>query len=172
MRVFVAGASGAIGQPLIWELIRQGHAVTGMTHSEPGAQKLVAMGTAVAMVDAFDRAAVEGALCRSQTEIVIDQLTALPKDPSKYAAAFPGDRKLRIEGGGNLHRAAQRCRVSRYIQQASGFFLKAESELADESGQLAVDASAGVAAGAQMYAELETRLLNSSGEMEGVLLRY
>ncbi len=62
MRVFVAGASGAIGQPLIWELIRQRHAVTGMTHSEPGAQKLVAMGTAVAMVDAFEEPLSKG-LC-------------------------------------------------------------------------------------------------------------
>jgi nucleoside-diphosphate-sugar epimerase len=41
MRVFVAGASGAIGQPLIAELIRQGHTVTGMTRSEAGAQNLV-----------------------------------------------------------------------------------------------------------------------------------
>ena len=43
MRVFVAGASGAIGQPLIVELVRQGHTVTGMTHSETSARKLVAM---------------------------------------------------------------------------------------------------------------------------------
>ena len=41
MRVFVAGATGAIGQPLIAELVRQGHTVTGMTHSEAGARKLL-----------------------------------------------------------------------------------------------------------------------------------
>jgi len=64
------------------------------------------------------------------------------------------------------------CGVRRYIQQASGFFLKTDSGLADESGRLAIDASAGVAASAQMYADLESRLLNSSGEMEGLLLRY
>src|SRR5262245_3337401 len=44
MRVFVAGAAGAIGQPLIAELVRQGHTVTGMTHSEAGARKFVEMG--------------------------------------------------------------------------------------------------------------------------------
>ncbi len=124
MRVFVAGASGAIGQQLIVELVRQGHTVTGMTHSETSARKLVAMGAAVARVDAFDGPAVEQALRQSQAEIVIDQLTSLPKDPSEMAAAAPGDRKLRLEGGGNLHRAAQASGVRRYVQQSSGFFLK------------------------------------------------
>jgi len=52
MRVFVAGASGAIGKPLIAELIRQGHAVTGMSHSAAGARSLLALGAAVAEVDA------------------------------------------------------------------------------------------------------------------------
>jgi 2-alkyl-3-oxoalkanoate reductase len=171
MKIFVAGASGAIGQPLITELVRQGHTVTGMCRNEAGAQKLVDLGAMVAVVNAFDGAAVEQALRRSQAEVVIDELTALPKDPSGYAAAFPGDRQLRLEGGGNLHRAAQAVGVRRYIQQASGFFLKAAVELADESAPLATDASAGVAASAQMYADVEARLLNS-GKMEGIALRY
>jgi nucleoside-diphosphate-sugar epimerase len=171
MRVFVAGASGAIGRPLIVELVRQGHAVTGMTHSEAGARNLVAMGATVARVDAFDGSALERALEQSQAEIVIDQLTSLPKTPSEMAAAAPGDRKLRLEGGGNLHRAAGAGGVRRYIQQTSGFFLKAGSGLADEADGLAIDASAGVAASARTYAELESRVLNS-GEMEGIALRY
>ncbi len=62
MRVFVAGASGAIGQPLIAELIRRGHEVTGMTRSETGARRITAMGAAVAQVSAFDGAAVEQAI--------------------------------------------------------------------------------------------------------------
>jgi 2-alkyl-3-oxoalkanoate reductase len=171
MRVFVAGATGAVGLPLVAELVRQGHTVTGMTRSEVGAQNLVALGATVARVSALDGPAVEEALQRSRAEIVIDQLTSLPKDPSKLAAAFPGDRKLRLEGGGSLHRAAQACGVRRYVQQASGFFLKAGSGLADESEGLALDASAGVAANAQTYAQLESRVL-TSGAMEGVALRY
>jgi 2-alkyl-3-oxoalkanoate reductase len=171
MRIFVAGASGAIGQPLIAELIRQGHTVTAMSRSAAGAQKLVDLRASVAVVNAFDQLAVEQALRRAQAEVVIDQLTALPKDPSQIATAFPGDRKLRLEGGGNLHRAAQAAGVARYIQQASGFFLKAGRGLADESTPLATDASPGVAASARMYAEIEARLLNS-GTMEGIALRY
>ena len=171
MRVFVAGASGAIGRPLIAELVRRGHEVTGMTRSESGARDLADMGAAVARVSAFDAAAVEQALRDARAEVVIDELTSLPKDPSEMAAAAPGDRKLRIEGGGNLHRAAMACGVRRYIQQASGFFLEPGSGLADESAGLAVDASPRVAAHARAYAELEARVLNA-GEMEGVALRY
>ena len=152
MRVYVAGASGAIGQPLITELVRQGHAVTGMTRSEAGAQRLRDIGASVAQISAFDGPAVEQALRRSQAEVVVDELTALPKDPSEMAAAASGDRKLRLEGGENLHRAARANGVRRYIQQASGFFLKPGSGLADESEELAVDASPGVAASARTYA--------------------
>ncbi len=170
MRVFVAGASGAIGQPLIAELVRLGHDVTGMTHSDDGALKLVELGANIARVSAFDEPAVEQALRRSRAEVVIDQLTALPKDPSEMAAAAAGDRKLRIEGGGNLHLAARATGVRRYIQQASGFFQPGEG-LASESEGMAVDASPDVAASARTYTFLESRALSSDG-LEGVALRY
>ena len=146
MKIFVAGASGAIGQPLVAELLRQGHAVTGMTRSDSGAEALEEAGATVARVSAFDGPALEEALQRSSAEVVIDELTALPRDPSDLAAAGPGDRKLRIEGGGNLFRAALAAGVRRYLQQASAFFLKAGSGLADESESLAVNATPGTSA--------------------------
>ena len=102
---------------------------------------------------------------------MIDELTALPKDPAQMTAAAPGDRKLRLEGGGNLYRAARANGVRRYLQQASGFFLQPGRGLADESDGLAVDATPGVAAGARAYAELEARVLSPS-QMEAVVLRY
>ena len=114
MRVFVAGASGAIGEPLIAELLERGHSVVGMTTSEARAKSLKGQGAEAVIVDAFDAPAVEAALRRSKAEVVIDELTSLPKaqsDMPKYAA---GDRKLRIEGGGNLFRAAHASRVRRY----------------------------------------------------------
>jgi uncharacterized protein YbjT (DUF2867 family) len=75
MRIFVAGASGAIGQPLLTELIRRGHEVTGMTRSESGARDLAALGAAVARVSAFDAAAIEQALKDARAEVVVDQLS-------------------------------------------------------------------------------------------------
>ena len=146
MNVFVAGASGAIGRPLVAELVRRGHAVTGMTRSDAGARALADLGAAVARVSAFDAPALEQALRESRAEVVIDELTALPRSPAEMAAAAEGDRKLRLEGGGNLHRAAPACGVRRYVQQASGFFLRPGRGLGDESEGLAVDASPRVAA--------------------------
>ena len=172
MRVFVAGASGAIGEPLIAELLKRGHSVVGMTRNEAGAKNLASQGAEAVIVDAFDAPAVEAALRRSKAEVVIDELTSLPKtqsDMPKYAA---GDKKLRLEGGGNLFRAAQAAGVRRYLQQSSGFFLKAAAgTLADETSPLDVDASPSVAANAQSYTELEARLF-SSNAIEGVALRY
>ena len=171
MRIFVAGATGAIGQPLVAALIRRGHEVTGMTNSEAGARSLAGMGAAAVLANAFDAAAVEKAVRDVRAEVVIDQLTSLPKDPSQLAAAAAADHKLKLEGGGNLHRAALACGVRRYVQQASGFFLEPGNGLADESAGLAVGASPRVAANARAYAELEARVLGA-GKMEGVVLRY
>jgi len=172
MRVFVAGASGAIGEPLIAKLLKYGHSVIGMTSSESRAKNLERRGVETAIVDAFDAAAVEAALRRAKAEVVIDELTSLPKEQSEMPKYAAGDRKVRIEGGGNLLRAAIATGVRRYLQQSSGFFLKAaEGTLADESSPLDVNASPGVAASARTYTELETRLFSSSA-IEGVSLRY
>ncbi len=172
MRVFVAGASGAIGEPLVAELIKQGHSVVGMTTSETRAKILEAQGASAVIADAFDAKEVEMALRRSEAEAVIDELTSLPKEQSEMPKYAAGDRKLRIEGGGNLFRAAIATGVRRYLQQSSGFFLKTvEGTLADESSPLDVDASPGVAAAARTYTELEARLF-SSNAIEGVALRY
>ena len=171
MRVFIAGASGAIGQPLVAELIRQGHTVLGMTHSATGTRKLANLGATVVQVSAFDAAAVETSLQQAKADVVIDQLTALPEHPSQLADALPGDRKLRLEGGGNLYRAAKAAGVRRYLQQSSGFFLKAGTGLANESEQLATDAGGNIGIEAQTYTTLEARVLHSQ-DMEGLALRY
>jgi 2-alkyl-3-oxoalkanoate reductase len=171
MKVFVAGASGAIGQPLIVELVKRGHEVTAMSRSAESAKKLEDLGAKTVELSAFDAAGVEKALRVSGAEVVIDELTSLPPDPMQIKDYAAGDRNLRIEGGGNLYRAAQMAGVRRYIQQASGFFLKATGDLATEADGLRVDATPGVAASSQTYTELEARVLQP-GAMEGVALRY
>jgi nucleoside-diphosphate-sugar epimerase len=74
MRVFVAGASGAIGEPLIAELLARGHSVVGMTTSRERAKNLEGRGAEAVTVDAFDAPAVEAALRRSKAEVVIDRI--------------------------------------------------------------------------------------------------
>src|SRR4051812_46378606 len=89
MKVFVAGASGAIGRPLIEQLTRGGHEVTGMVRSASGADRLRQLGAEPIQVDAFDRDAVRAALERAKPAVVIDQLTSLPKSPADLAKARP-----------------------------------------------------------------------------------
>jgi nucleoside-diphosphate-sugar epimerase len=171
MKVFIAGATGVIGRPLVTELIKQGHAVTALSRSEAGSQRLAALGASAVIANVYDASDLEKILRQSKAEVVIDQLTSLPRNPADFPTAFPVDRKLRLEGGGNLHQAAQAAGVRRYIQQSSGYFLKGDKGLADESSPLLTYASPGILPSAQMYAEIESRLLHSGG-MEGVALRY
>jgi NAD(P)-dependent dehydrogenase (short-subunit alcohol dehydrogenase family) len=89
MKVFVAGASGALGVPLVKELLRQGHQVTAMGRSASGVQKLKSLGTDVAQVDALDAEGVCEAVQRSSPEAVIDQLTSLPNNLADLPKAAP-----------------------------------------------------------------------------------
>ena len=171
MKIFVAGATGAIGKPLISRLIEKGHEVTGLTHSAAGAARLREQGAEPIVANALDAQALDDAVRLTSPEVVIDQLTSLPKNPADMPKAAAGDARLRLEGGGNLLRAAQHYGVRRYIQQASAFFLTAHHGLADEQSPLAIDASPGIAASARMYSELERRLQDATA-IETVILRY
>src|SRR5262249_43700822 len=78
MKIFIAGATGAIGRPLIAELRAKGHTVVALTRSPEKAQALVEQGIEPAVADVFDADAVKVAVRRAQPEVVIEQLTALP----------------------------------------------------------------------------------------------
>lgn len=171
MAIFVAGASGAIGVPLVRELVRRGESVYGLTNSDRGAAKVREAGGRPVRADLFDAAALRRALEEIGPEVVIDELTSLPASPAEMADAIAGDRRVRLEGGGTLFQLAAEIGVRRYIQQSSGFFLSCpEGQLADESCGLALEASPGVRASTTMYAELESRVRSS--RMEWMALRY
>jgi uncharacterized protein YbjT (DUF2867 family) len=78
VRVFLAGASGAIRRRLVPKLIAAGHEVTGMTRSEARAEKVRAAGADAAVVDVFDAYALRTAVDRASPEVIVHQLTALP----------------------------------------------------------------------------------------------
>lgn len=171
MKIFIAGASGAIGLPLVTLLIKQGHDVTGMTRSDTGVEAMQNLGAQAARVSAFDQGGLIEVCEKFKPEVVIDQLTSLPKSPLDMATARDADRKLRLEGGSHLLRAAVACGARRYLQQSSGFFLEPGQGLADESVGFALGASPGVADHARSYTELESRLFQTAS-IEGVALRY
>ena len=173
MKIFVAGGTGVIGRPLLAELLARGHAVVALTRSEEQAEALVQRGVEPALADIFDRDAVKAVVSRAKPEIVIEQLTALPKSYTAEAmkAAGPLNTRIRLEGGANLLAAARAEGVRRYLRQSIAFWAVPGPGLADEETPLALDASPGVAADVRTVTEIEQRLLGLP-EIEGIALRY
>jgi nucleoside-diphosphate-sugar epimerase len=133
----------------------------------------VQQGIEPAIADVFDTDAVKAVVSRAQPEVVIEQLTALPRTytaESMNAAAALNNR-IRLEGGANVLAAAQAAGVRRYLRQSVAFYAIPGPGLADEDTPLAFDASPAVAAGAREVTELEHRLLGNPN-MEGIVLRY
>jgi nucleoside-diphosphate-sugar epimerase len=99
MRVLVAGATGAIGRPLVPLLSTAGHEVIGLTRSAEKAEALRLTGAEAVVADALDAAAVERAVADAAPDVVVHQLTALPDDyePRALAKAYPRTSRLRRE---------------------------------------------------------------------------
>ena len=173
MKFFVAGGTGVIGRPLIAELLARGHRIVALTRSPDQAPGLAERGLEPAIADVFDPDAVKAVLSRVQPEVVIEQLTALPRTytPEAMRAAAPLNTRIRLEGGANVLAAAGAAGVRRYLRQSIAFWAAPGPGLADEQTPLAFDASPAVAADARVVTELEGRLLVSS-DIEGIVLRY
>lgn len=122
-RVFVAGATGAIGRRLVPLLIDAGYEVTGTTRSEAKAADLASAGAMASVVDVFDAAALARAVAAARPEIVIHQLTDLPSAPGTpgYGEAQQRNARLRIEGTRNLMAAASAAGVRRVVAQSIAF---------------------------------------------------
>src|SRR6187401_2515218 len=173
MKIFVAGGTGAIGRPLIAKLLAKGHAVVALTRSQEKAQALAERGVEPAVADVFDTHAVKAVVSRAQPEVVIEQLTALPKTYTRESmnAAAALNNRIRLEGGANVLAAAEAAGVRRYLRQSIAFWAVPGPGLADEETPLAFDASPAVAADARLVTELEHRLLEKAA-IEGIALRY
>ena len=173
MKVFVAGATGAIGRPLISALIAAGHQPIGMTSTERGLRSLTEYGAGGVVADALDAQAVDAALRRVEPDAVIDEMTSLPRhySPEEMRAAAERDRRVRLEGGRNLLNAARAAGARRCVVQSTGFFYAPAEGLAVETDALASDAAPGVASSVRTYQQIEDRLLRVS-DLEPVALRY
>lgn len=173
MKIFVAGGTGAIGRPLLARLLAKGHSVVALMRSTENAQALVEQGIEPAIADVFDPDAVKAVVARTQPELVIEQLTALPRTYTRESmmAAAPLNTRIRLEGGANVLAAALAAGVRRYVRQSIALWAVAGSGLADEETPLAFDASPAVAAEARVVAEIEHRLL-ANPNIEGIAMRY
>jgi 2-alkyl-3-oxoalkanoate reductase len=173
MKIFVAGATGAIGRPTLDQLVARGHNVVALTRTQERAQSLAAQGIEPAIADVFDAESVKAAVIRAQPEIVIEQLTALPKTYTRESmnATAALNTRIRSEGGANVLAAAKAAGVRRFLKQSMAFWGIPGAGLADEETPLSLDASPAVAADARLVIETERRLLQTP-DLEGIALRY
>jgi nucleoside-diphosphate-sugar epimerase len=163
MHVLVAGASGAIGVPLVRALVSAGHRVTGLTRSSSHGDLLRSLGAEPSVADALDAGAVRRVLETLRPTHVVHELTALPKHGPRRWSDLQRTNRLRIEGTRNLIDASAVAGVSRIL---IGSFVFAHVESAA--------VSRGMAAAVDAIHSMESQALEASraGLMQAVVLRY
>jgi nucleoside-diphosphate-sugar epimerase len=173
MRVFVAGATGAIGQQLVPRLVAAGHEVHGMTRSEAKQGMLHELGAVPVVADALDRDQVAEAVGRARPEVIVHELTAIGEpDMRHFDRAFAHTNRLRTEGTDHLLSAGRAVGVRRFVAQSvtmpyarTGGPVKTEEDPLDPSPAREMRRS--VAA----IRHLEEAVLGADWT-EGIVLRY
>src|SRR5256714_1210810 len=174
MRVFVAGASGAIGRRLVPSLVEAGHDVTGMTRSADKPEALRAAGAEPVVCDAGDAGAVRDAVARAKRGVVVHQLTAIPPafNPRRMAEEFAPTNRLRTDGTRHLLDAAAAAGARRVVAQSVAFaYAPTDGWVKTEDDELFLDAPEAFRSTVEAIHTLETAVLGA-GDLEGVVLRY
>jgi nucleoside-diphosphate-sugar epimerase len=119
MHVFVAGATGAVGRPLIAQLIAAGHQVTATTRTRRKAGELRALGAESVVADGLDRAAMTEAVVEAEPDAIVHQMTALARKPDmrRFDRWFATTNELRTQGTDILLSAARTAGVERFVAQ-------------------------------------------------------
>jgi nucleoside-diphosphate-sugar epimerase len=172
MRVFVAGASGVIGRPLVPKLVAAGHEVTGTTRNERSAEAIRAAGAQAAICDALDPGAVADAITAAVPEVIVSELTSLPKDYDLRKIDYEPTNRLRVECGRTLISAGRKVGARRYITQSIAFVYEPEGDwVKDEEARTFVDPPGRFASGLEATLTSEREALDAEG-MDGLVLRY
>jgi nucleoside-diphosphate-sugar epimerase len=129
MKVFVAGATGAIGRALVPQLVAGGHEVVGMTRTASKQDGLRALGARPIVADALDADAVAQAVAAAEPEVIVHQLTALSEPTSlrdmrhpERSFAFTMTNRLRTEATDHLLAAGRAVGARRFVAQSFGGF--------------------------------------------------
>lgn len=175
MRVLVAGATGAIGKPLLPMLLEAGHEVVAMTRSAGKAEGLRALGATPVVADGLDRKAVVDALVSTRPEVVVHELTALTgfKDLKHWDRGWRATNRLRTQGTDHLLQGARAAGARRFVAQSfAGWpYAREGGTVKTEQDPLDPDPPEGMrhTLGAIRYLEDRVR---TAGEIEGLVLRY
>ncbi|HEX5525581.1 MAG TPA: NAD(P)H-binding protein [Solirubrobacterales bacterium] len=141
MRVFLAGASGAIGRQLVPLLVDAGHEVAGMTRSAGKVVMLREMGAEPVVVDVYDREGLREAVVAFGPEAVVHQLTDLPADPAKISEKAMDNSRIRTEGTRNLLDAAQAAGAPHFVAQSIAWRLPGDGHASvEEHERMVLDA--------------------------------
>jgi len=175
MRIFVAGATGAVGRPLVPRLVRAGHTVFGLTRNPRKAALLRELGAEPVVADALDEQAIRTAVHTARPDVIVHELTELTgaSDLRKFDRTFANSNLLRTRGTDHLLAAARDAGVKRFVAQSycgwpyarSGGHVKSETDPLDPNPpkefQRSLDAI--------RYLE---NAVTRSPAIEGVALRY
>lgn len=173
MRVLLAGASGAIGRPLVPLLLAAGHEVVGTTRREDRAAALRAAGAEAIVCDLLDAAQARDAVRHARPEVVVDQLTSLPQEDFdvRRKDIYVANDRIRREGTGALLAAAIEAGVRRYVLQSVAFLYAPEGGwVKDEDARPWTDAPEPFGGSVRVLVENERKL--AAAPLEGVVLRY
>jgi nucleoside-diphosphate-sugar epimerase len=175
MRIFLAGATGAVGQRLVPALLHDGHEVVAMTRTAAKADGLRAAGALPVVADALDRDAVMGAVLGAEPEVIVHQMTALTgaTDLKHFDRVFATTNRLRTEGTRHLMDAARAAGTRRFIAQSfTGWpFAREGGPVKNEDAPLDPAPPRAQRESLAAIRALEG-LVGGASDLEGVVLRY
>ncbi len=175
MRVFVAGATGAVGRQLVPALVASGHSVVGLTRTAAKRETIKQMGAEPVVADGLDGGAVGAAVTSTKPDIVIDEMTDLSDVTNfrHFDRSFANTNRLRTRGTDLLLAAAREAGVKRFIAQSfcGWAFARAGGPVKSEADALDPDPPEELRRTLEAIQYLE-RTVTDSTNPEGIVLRY
>jgi nucleoside-diphosphate-sugar epimerase len=175
MKVFLAGAGGALGRQLVPRLVADGHEVVGMTRSESKQELVRGLGARPVVADALDAEQVKHAVAAAEPEVVLHELTAIPADlqPRRFERDFAPTNRLRTEGTDNLLAAARAAGVRRFVAQSyTGWpYARTGGSVKSEEDPLDPEPQAQFRTALTAIRRLEDTVTGAE-DIEGLILRY
>jgi nucleoside-diphosphate-sugar epimerase len=175
MKVFVVGATGALGKQLVPRLVAGGDDVTGTSRSDSKRGLIESLGASPVVLDLFDADGVRAAVREASPDVVVHEATSLAGnlDFRNFDRSFEQTNRLRTEGTRNLLDAARAAGVRRFVAQSfAGWpYARVDGFVKDEEDPLDPDPPKGIEQTISAIREVE-RLVTSADGIEGIVLRY
>jgi nucleoside-diphosphate-sugar epimerase len=174
MKVFVAGATGALGMQLVPQLVAHGHSVVGMTRTAAKRDQLRSLGAEPVVADALDANALGRVVGEAEPDVIVHQLTAIPQkiNMRRFERDFALTNRLRIEGTDNLLSAGRAAGVTRFVAQGNAtLYARTGGPVKSEDAPVDDDPPRELRHGLEALLHLEAAVTGARWT-EGVVLRY